>query len=334
MASSNDYFSVNDTEGSPAPSAASTTLSMASRSVFSSMMQPKLAPKPFNHDKCTRPASWSQYNHNYDPYNPPNDILPASYTPYVFGEPLFNDCPALTTRIPKHHALSGSSKRPRTAWTWKLGYAFNNSSKGDTSLVWACKLCHHDPKFAPKPYTCEANTLKNAEKHLRIEHYLDEGGDIWRQKFNTEQPPQPSGPVNGGYEKVLPFRQQEFKNALLEWIVCDNIKHRKACSKRLKRCFQIANVQAANAIPESASTVETWIHDLYTHFEPGIRLEIVNAKSKVSITFDGWSSKHDKISVVGVVVHFINDKYEAVSRLIGLPELPGHSKTGVGKLCY
>lgn len=204
------------------------------------MMQPTPVLKPFNRDKCTRPASWNQYNHNYDPYNPPNDTLPAGYTPYVSEEPLFDDRPALTTRIPKHHTLSGSSKRPRTAWTWKLGYAFNNSSKGDTSLVWACKLCHHDPRFALKPYICEANTLKNAEKHLRTEHYLDEGGDIWRQKTNTEQLPQPSGPVNGGYEKVLPFRQQEFKNALLEWIICDNVKHRKVCSKRLKRCDDTA----------------------------------------------------------------------------------------------
>jgi hypothetical protein len=33
-------------------------------------------------------------------------------------------------------------------------------------------------------------------------------------------------------------------------------------------------------------------------------------------------------------VHFINDKYEAVLRLIGLPELPRHRKTGVGELFF
>jgi hypothetical protein len=34
--------------------------------------------------------------------------------------------------------------------------------------------------------------------------------------------------------------------------------------------------------------------------------------------------------VLGVTVHFINNKYESVTWLIGLPELPGHGKTGVG----
>lgn len=70
---------------------------------------------------------------------------------------------------------------------------------------------------------------------------------------------------------------------------------------------------------------------MFIHFEPKVVEEIQNAKSKISISFDGWGSKREKLSVVGVVIHFINDKYEAVSRLIGLPELPGHRKSGVGE---
>jgi hypothetical protein len=55
------------------------------------------------------------------------------------------------------------------------------------------------------------------------------------------------------------------------------------------------------------------------------------AKSKIYISFDGWGSKYKKLSVVGVVIHFINGMGEAVTRLIGLLELPGHGKAGVGK---
>jgi hypothetical protein len=69
---------------------------------------------------------------------------------------------------------------------------------------------------------------------------------------------------------------------------------------------------------------------MFQYFEPEVIEEIRNAKSRISITFDGWGSKHKKISVLGVVVHFINDKYKSVTRLIGLPELLGHGKTGVG----
>jgi hypothetical protein len=114
----------------------------------------------------------------------------------------------------------------------------------------------------------------------------------------------------------------------------DGIKHRKAALKRLFRTFQIANMQAANAIPTNHSIVATWIHDMFAHFKPEVIKEIRNAKSKILILFDGWGSKRERLSVVGIVTHFINEKYEAVSRLIGLPELPGHGKTGVGELLF
>jgi hypothetical protein len=152
---------------------------------------------------------------------------------------------------------------------------------------------------------------------------------MWRVHKATELA-QASGPVEGGYEKVIPFRQLEFKNAFLEWVILDGVKQRKAASKRLQRAFKIANSQAAEAIPLNHSTIGSWIHDMFNYFEPQLIEEASKAKSRISISFDGWGSKHEKLSVVGVVAHFINEKYEPVTRLLGLPRLPKHGKTGVG----
>jgi hypothetical protein len=158
---------------------------------------------------------------------------------------------------------------------------------------------------------------------------LDEGGDIWRVRPALEAA-QASGIIDGSYEHVMPFRQREFQNAFIEWVILDSVKHRKAASKRLKRCFRIANMQSVNAFPTS-KTVGNWIYEMFAHCEPDIIKEIANARSKISISFDGWGSKRERISVVGIVIHFINENYENVTRLIGLPELPGHRKAGVGK---
>ena len=70
---------------------------------------------------------------------------------------------------------------------------------------------------------------------------------------------------------------------------------------------------------------------MFEYFEPEIQEEIKTAKSKIHVSFDGWGSKHEKLSVVGVVVHFINKQGDMVTRLIGLLELPNHGKAGVGK---
>ena len=90
-------------------------------------------------------------------------------------------------------------------------------------------------------------------------------------------------------------------------------------------------MQAANAFPIYGIIVATWIYEMFKYFELEVIEEVRNAKSKVSISFDGWRSKREKLSVIGIVVYFINDKYEAVLRLIGLPELPVHRKSGVGE---
>jgi hypothetical protein len=140
-----------------------------------------------------------------------------------------------------------------------------------------------------------------------------------------------SGTVDRNYKKVIPFRQLEFKAMLLKWVILDNIKHRKVTSGRLAEVIKIANLQAVRAMPSSSSTLAAWIHDMFSHFEPQIIAEIRTAKSRISVSFDGWGSKHEKISVLGIVVHFINEQHKNVTRLIGLPELPKHKKAGVGK---
>jgi hypothetical protein len=101
---------------------------------------------------------------------------------------------------------------------------------------------HHDAAFSKnKEHLFNANTLKNAERHLLEIHFLDAGGDIWRLRSDST-PAQPSGIIAGSYERVISFRQLEFKNAFLEWVIMDGIKHCKAASKRLRRLFQIANM--------------------------------------------------------------------------------------------
>jgi hypothetical protein len=49
------------------------------------------------------------------------------------------------------------------------------------------------------------------------------------------------------------------------------------------------------------------------------------------MSFDGWGSKHEKISVLGVVTYFINKKHKNVICLLGLPKLSKHRKTGISR---
>jgi hypothetical protein len=114
----------------------------------------------------------------------------------------------------------------------------------------------------------------------------------------------------------------------------DNIKSRKVASSRLKHAFKIANIQAANALPVTHNTVESWINEMFYHFESEIKEEIRTAKSRIYYTFDGWGSKYEKISIIGIIIYIVNCKGENVTRLIGLPELPNYRKCSISKFIF
>jgi hypothetical protein len=67
-------------------------------------------------DKCPRPTP--TYNNNYDPDEVPCDNLHKGYSPYVKGEPLYNDRPVVRDRLPARHRVAGPAKRLRTQWVW------------------------------------------------------------------------------------------------------------------------------------------------------------------------------------------------------------------------
>jgi hypothetical protein len=73
---------------------------------------------------------------------------------------------------------------------------------------------------------------------------------------------------------------------------------------------------------------------MFKHFKPEVIKEVHNAKSRISISFNRWGSKRERLSVISIIIYFINNKYKAISRLIGLPTLPRHRKTGVGELFF
>jgi hypothetical protein len=70
-------------------------------------------PQAVQRDRCTRPTL--SYNSNYNPFEPLNLEKLIDYSPYVHGEPLFNDRPVHLPSLRRHYSVAGSSKKARTS---------------------------------------------------------------------------------------------------------------------------------------------------------------------------------------------------------------------------
>jgi hypothetical protein len=105
----------------------------ASANAFNRLMARAPTLNTIKRDTCFRPIP--DYNANYDPYKLPSETRASGYSPYIYGEPLFDDRPILTSRLPVDHYLAIPSKRPRIVWVWKLGYALTNASKVSSPTI-------------------------------------------------------------------------------------------------------------------------------------------------------------------------------------------------------
>jgi hypothetical protein len=65
-------------------------------------------------DQCSRPEP--VYNNRYNLYKPPSINIDEEYSPYVYGEPLFDDRPVIVAYLPRQHTIASATKRPKTSW--------------------------------------------------------------------------------------------------------------------------------------------------------------------------------------------------------------------------
>src|ERR1700733_7031462 len=82
-------------------------------SAFGRMMHTNRATAaPPKQDLCRRPTP--TYNDNYNPYQVPSKDPDENYSPYVWGEPLYDDRLVQHLMLPVQHTLAGASKRKKT----------------------------------------------------------------------------------------------------------------------------------------------------------------------------------------------------------------------------
>jgi hypothetical protein len=104
------------------PNTASNAPSSSATNAFGRMMAASIAATtsseaPFHpiarlRDTCRRPAII--YNNKYNPMQAPPKELDPKYSPFVHGEPLFDDRPIISARIPAGHGIADPARRPRS----------------------------------------------------------------------------------------------------------------------------------------------------------------------------------------------------------------------------
>lgn len=209
------------------------------------------------------------------------------------------------------------TKRARLAWFWEHGVALTHTKTGTAHFP--CRLCW-DTKPQKLLLLDVTNQTSSIHRHLESKHRMTKNGvkqvaGVKRQAlFDTVQ--------RIDSAKRRSFDTGYFKACFIEWVVLDDITLRQSTSARLKRLFDACDPAAGSYFNDSHNTVRQWIVSSYHTMKPQIRERLKRARSKISLSFDAWTSS-SHMPLLGICGHFIDENYALRTTLLSLPFISG-----------
>ena len=129
-----------------------------------------------------------------------------------------------------------------------------------------------------------------------------DGSKIVNSEVQTE-----TGLYSGGVQTLTGlwnsrkvFLVDGFKAAFMEWVIYDNISLRQSVSQWLRNTCDLVDNATRKVLPQSHNTTRRWIMAALAKEKTTIRTIMGQSGSRVSISFDAWTSNPD-LPLFGVV---------------------------------
>jgi hypothetical protein len=102
----------------------------------------------------------------------------------------------------------------------------------------------------------------------------------------------------------------------------EQIPVHKVDSQALRDLLVYCNPRCEAVLP-TRNTLKRYIASAYEHALTAVELELQTATTKINLSFDLWTSPSRRLSLLGVVAHYLNNRYKPRAVLLALPEIYG-----------
>jgi hypothetical protein len=173
-----------------------------------------------------------------------------------------------------------------------------------------CNLCVKQKRY--KLLNCHGtNSIK---QHLRKSHNIRFPSDE-PAATNVLQQQRQSSPF-------FWFQIEQFKRLFIRWIVFCHIAFVQIENTYFRELLSYFNSRLAAFVPSARYTVRKWLLDEFKELRTVLKDDILNSRSKVSISFDLWSSPNF-LSMIAVCGHFIDNTGKRRHVLLALRRVDG-----------
>jgi hypothetical protein len=231
-------------------------------------------------------------------------------------------------RLQGFERLPPKAKRHRPYTSWIYSYGWRLYKPADGLEYWICRLCHNAPRkpriATPFAYICGKAT-SSAAHHLKDRHSIGPEGTIARTAPSTPSQSMLNGYCSGAAERnaaAEAFDYETFKGLITRLFTVEQLPLHKVDSKALRDLLIYCNPRCRAALP-ARNTLKRYIASAYEHALPAVESELRSASTKINLSFDLWTSPNRRLSLLGVVAHYLDQRFEPRALLLALPRMSG-----------
>lgn len=211
------------------------------------------------------------------------------------------------------------SKRTLGSWIYRHGERITRIS--DFKRMFLCRICYDKEQSLvitiPEHHTQVA-------RHLMIHGFDKNGKKVEMKRKRTEDDVAELLERQSKAQETV-FDRSDWQHTFIAWAVGDEVSLRRSCSERLRALVTYRNPFVENVLPTDHSTTRRWIIKASQRAKGAIRRCMSKAKSRITLSFDGWRSGNE-LDMLGVTAHYVDNNYRVKNVLLALRNTYGSHK--------
>ncbi|KJZ70187.1 hypothetical protein HIM_10410 [Hirsutella minnesotensis 3608] len=184
----------------------------------------------------------------------------------------------------KRDAVANKGCRLGSSHIWKYGLQYIRGS--DKKEVYYCHECVAG-KYKQELFVI--NGTSRARNHLEQKHQIDCQNGVKRtgsgQKSVLDQQKDAAASIAFFWTESM----DKFKELLIRWIACCHIAFFQLENRHFRELLLLSPA-LMNHLPKAARTIRSWVMNAFESKKEQLREELHQARSRVSISFDLWTS--------------------------------------------
>jgi hypothetical protein len=224
------------------------------------------------------------------------------------------------------------TKRQRVSrsYVWQYGWRLYKPTNGHE--YWVCKLCHSSNRKPSNPANFALKCTKATTasmNHLRDYHRLGPYGILTEELLQASVTSGGQSLIDGYCEAsaernraAAGFDSNVFNGLLTKFFVEEQIALLKMDSKAFRDLLIYLQPYCERVLP-TRGTIRKHIASAYDRSLALVESNLQRATTKINLSFDLWTSPGRRLSLLGVVAHYLDHRFEPRALLLAMPRMQG-----------